>query len=112
MPKEVEFDVAPFGIIGLETSLALSLKLVEAGLMDLTGLVKKMSINPARILNLGHVGLRPGSPADMTIIDLDKEFVVDARSFKSKSRNTPFDGWQLKGKAVLTMVGGKIVFRE
>jgi dihydroorotase len=110
--KDVEFDQAANGIIGLETSLPLSLKLVESGVIDLVDLVRKMSINPARILNLEHIGLRPGNPADVTVIDLERTFTVDAKAFRSKSRNTPFDGWKLKGKAVLTMVGGSIVFRE
>ena len=110
--KELEFDAAANGLIGLETSLPLSLALVESGLLSLKDLVQKMSTNPARILGLEHVGLRPGNPADVTIIDPEKQFVVDADTFRSKSRNTPFDGLQLKGKAVLTMVGGKIVYDE
>ena len=110
--KDVEFEQAANGMIGLETSLPLSLQLVEMGLIDLNDLVAKMSINPARILNLAHIGLKPGSLADLTIIDLAKRFTVDANTFQSKSRNTPFNGWELKGKAVLTMVGGKIVFDE
>ena len=110
--KDLEFDQAANGMIGLETSLPLSLQLVEMGLMNLNDLVARMSINPARILNLPHIGLKPGHPADITIIDLEKEFTVDADTFRSKSRNTPFNGWKLKGKAVLTMVGGKIVFDD
>lgn len=110
--KDVEFDQAANGLIGLETSLPLSLQLVEKGLIDLNTLVAKMSINPARILNLTHVGLKPGNPADLTIIDPEKKFTIDVNTFRSKSRNTPFNGWNLKGKAVLTMVGGKIVFKE
>ena len=108
--KDLEFDQAANGMIGLETSLPLSLKLVEMGLINLNDLVAKMSINPARILNLAHIGLKPGNPADLTIIDLEKKFTVDANTFRSKSKNTPFNGWELKGKVVLTMVGGKIVF--
>ena len=108
--KDLEFDQAANGMIGLETSLSLSLQLVEMGLIDLIDLVAKMSINPARILNLGHIGLKQGNPADLTIIDTEKKFTVDADHFRSKSRNTPFNGWELKGKAVFTMVGGKIVF--
>ncbi|MBW2036137.1 MAG: dihydroorotase [Deltaproteobacteria bacterium] len=108
--KDVEFDQAASGMIGLETSIPLSLKLVERGVLSLRELVVRMSASPARILNLDAVGLRPGNPADLTIIDLEKEFTVDSNQFCSKSRNTPFDGWKLKGKAVLTMVGGKIVF--
>jgi dihydroorotase len=110
--KNVEFDQAANGLIGLETSLPLSLQLVEKGLIDLNTLVAKMSINPARILNLTHVGLKPGNPADLTIIDPEKIFTIDVNTFRSKSRNTPFNGWKLKGKAVLTMVGGRIVFKE
>jgi len=110
--KDVEFDQAANGMIGLETSLSLSLQLVEMGLISLNDLVVKMSNNPARILNLTHIGLKPGNPADLTIIDIEKRFTVDANTFRSKSRNTPFNGWELKGKAVLTMVGGKTVYRE
>jgi dihydroorotase len=110
--KALEFDAAANGLIGLETSLPLSLKLVETGLLTLGDLVAKMSINPARILELSHVGLKPGNPADVTIIDLEEEFKVDANTFRSKSRNTPFNGWQLKGRAILTIVGGKVVFDD
>jgi dihydroorotase len=110
--KELEFDAAANGLIGMETSLPLSLRLVETGLLSLKDLVAKMSTNPARILRLGHVGLKPGNPADVTIIDLEKNFTVNANTFRSKSRNTPFDGWELKGKAIMTMVGGKIVFSQ
>lgn len=110
--KALEFDAAANGLIGLETSLPLSLKLVDAGLLNLGDLVAKMSINPARILNLSHVGLKLGNPADVTVIDLEEEFKVDANTFRSKSRNTPFNGWQLKGRAILTMVGGTVVFRK
>ncbi len=110
--KDVEFDAAANGIIGLETSLPLSLKLVAIGLLNLGDLVAKMSVNPARILKLSHIGLKLGNPADVTVIDLEKEFEVDVNTFRSKSRNTPFNGWQLKGRAILTMVGGKVVYRE
>ena len=80
--------------------------------ISLNDLVAKMSINPARILNLTHIGLKSGNPADLTIIDPEKRFTIDAGTFQSKSRNTPFNGWELKGKAVLTMVGGKVIFKE
>ncbi|MEA3279325.1 MAG: dihydroorotase [Thermodesulfobacteriota bacterium] len=108
--KEVEFDLAANGIIGLETSLPLGMKLIETGIIPLTELIKKMSTNPARILGLDH-GIKKGSPADITIIDPDISFKIDADSFQSLSRNTPFDGWNMKGKAVLTMVGGKVVYK-
>ena len=107
--KDLEFDAAANGLIGLETSLPLSLRLVEKGLLSLKDLVAKMSINPARILKLERVGLKPGKPADLTIIDLDREFTVAAKALRSKSRNTPFEGWQLKGRAAMTVVGGQIV---
>lgn len=107
--KEVEFDMASNGIIGLETSVSLGMKLVEDEVITITGLVEKMSKNPARILGL-ESGLTVGNPADITIIDPDISYRVDADSFQSLSRNTPFNGWELKGKAVLTLVEGKIVF--
>jgi dihydroorotase len=110
--KDLEFDAAANGLIGLETSLPLSLKLVETGILNLENLVAKMSINPARILELKHTGLKVGNPADLTIIDLEKGFQVDANTFRSKSRNTPFNGWQLTGRAILTMVRGNVVFRK
>jgi len=110
--KDLEFDAAANGLIGMETSLPLSLKLVEMGLLSLKDLIAKMSTNPARIVKLNYVGLKRGNPADLTIIDLEKKFTVDANTFCSKSRNTPFNGWELKGKAVMTVVGGKIVFDD
>ena len=109
--KAVEFDLAANGIIGLETSVSLGLKLVDAGIIDLPVLIEKMSTNPARILGLA-AGLKTGQPADITIIDLDRSFQINADSFQSRSRNTPFDKWDVKGKAVMTLVGGKIVFCE
>lgn len=109
--KEVEFDHAANGIIGLETSLPLSLKLVEKGILSLTALIEKMSVNPARILGMDN-RLKPGNPADITIMAPDQPHIVSAADFQSISRNTPFDGWSVKGKAVLTMVGGNIVFDE
>ena len=103
--KEVEFDQAANGIIGLETSLPLALKLVDDALLTMEDLVNKMSINPARILGINN-RLEPGSPADITIMDTEKSYTIDADSFKSISRNTPFDGMKVKGKAVMTIVGG------
>jgi dihydroorotase len=109
--KQVEFDRAANGIIGLETSVSLSLKLVQDGVISMAVLVEKMSTHPARILGLKN-GLHIGRPADITIIDPERSYRVTADNFRSLSRNTPFDGWDMKGKAVLTMVEGKIVFRE
>jgi len=109
--KEVEFDLAANGIIGLETSVSLGLKLVEDNVITMPELIEKMSANPARIIGL-ETGLKVGRPADLTIIDPDKIYTVDADHFQSLSRNTPFDGWEMKGKAVLTMVEGKILFND
>ncbi|MBU1162245.1 MAG: dihydroorotase [Proteobacteria bacterium] len=109
--KAVEFDQAANGIIGLETAVSLGLKLVEAGIIDITDLIEKMSKNPARILGL-KTGLEIGKTADITIIDPEISYCIDADRFQSLSRNTPFDGWDVKGRAVLTMVGGKIVYQD
>ncbi len=109
--KELEFDLAQNGIIGLETSLSLGLKLVHENRLTLFALIEKMSTNPAKILGL-ETGVRPGIIADITIIDPDLNYTVCLKDFYSLSKNTPFDGWQLKGRAVLTMVGGKIVYSE
>jgi dihydroorotase len=109
--KTVEFNEAANGIIGLETAVSLGLKLVQEGVISLTELILKISANPARILGLDH-GLRPGREADITIIDPDVHYKVDVERFQSLSRNCPFDGWQLQGKAVLTMIDGRIVFEE
>lgn len=110
--KDVEFEYAANGIIGLETSLGLSLKLVEEGVLSLEQLILKMSTNPAHILKIGKGTLKPGADADITIIDPDRAWTVDVKSFRSKSRNCPFHGWEMKGKAVLTIVGGEIKYNE
>ncbi len=106
--KSGEFDYAPFGIVGLETALGLTLKLVDEGMFSLAEVIRKLSVNPALILKLNKGALSLGADADMTIIDSDVDWTVDASQFKSKSKNTPFDGWKLRGKAVRTIVGGKI----
>ncbi len=112
LEKDLEFNEAAFGLIGLETSLGLSLQLVHDGLLSLPQLVAMMSLNPARILGMPGGTLAVGAPADITIIDLNKEWQVNANAFASKSRNCPFHSWKLKGQAVMTMVGGKIVSSE
>jgi dihydroorotase len=106
--KSVEFDAAPFGIVGLETSVGLSLKLVSDGVLTLSDLVMRMSTTPARIIRSGGGTLSVGAAADITIIDPEMEWTVNASEFHSRSKNTPFDGWKLKGKAVQTIVGGRI----
>ncbi|MCK4596919.1 dihydroorotase, partial [bacterium] len=111
--KEVEFDAAPFGIVGLETSLGLVLtELVGGGVLTLPQVLAKMSLNPARILGIPGGMIRQGNVADLTIIDPDLRWTVDRRAFQSKSKNTPFDGWELTGCAVATIVGGQIVYRR
>ncbi|MFV9691505.1 MAG: dihydroorotase [Desulfobacteria bacterium] len=112
LEKDIEFDAAANGIIGMETSLPLSLKLVRNGIFDPMTLIAKMSTNPARILGLPAGQLKPGASADVTVIDPEVSFTVDANSFKSKARNCPFDGWNLQGKAVLTIVEGRIIHRS
>jgi dihydroorotase len=110
--KEVEFDFAPFGIIGLETELALSLELVRQKILNLRALVEKFTVNPARLLRLKEGTLTTGADADITIIDPEREWTYDVAQSASKSRNTPFDGWKFRGRAVTTIVKGKVVWRE
>ena len=105
--KAGEFDYAPFGIVGLETSLGLTLKLVDEGVLSLSEAISKLSANPAAALKIDKGTLDIGADADITIIDPEVQWTVDSSQFKSKSRNTPFNGWQLKGKAVQTIVGGR-----
>lgn len=106
--KEVEFDRAPFGILGLETTLSLCLdRLVHPGILSLSRLVELLATGPARVLNLPSGTLKEGSPADVSLFHLDEEITVIASAFRSKSRNTPFDGWKLKGRPRGTVVGGK-----
>jgi dihydroorotase len=107
--KKLPFADAPNGIIGLETSLPISLKLVKAGVISLTTLIEKMSINPARILGI-ESGLKIGHVADLTLIDLKKRDRLDATEFRSLSRNSPFDQWDVEGNAVMTIIGGEIVY--
>ncbi len=110
--KAKGWDQAPMGVIGLETTLGVVLTtLVHPGVITLAEAIERMSTNPAKILGLPGGSLAVGTPADITIIDMDKEWVVDPQSFASKGRNTPFKGWQLKGKAYATVVGGKVVMK-
>lgn len=108
LEKKVEFDLAAFGIIGLETSLGLMLGLVEQGLLSLPELIERMSATPAKLFNLPGGALAQGGPADVTVIDQNLVWTVDPASFKSKSVNSPFAGWELKGRAVYTICQGKI----
>ena len=109
--KEQAFDDAPNGIVGLETALGLvHTHLVEKGLMDLPTLVERMSVAPARAFGLAGGTLREGAPADVTLIDPGSRWTVASNRFVSKSRNTPFEGWELVGRAVMTVVGGRAVW--
>jgi dihydroorotase len=111
--KEVEFDYAPFGIIGLQTELALSLmRLYHTKLLSLPDLISKFTVNPARLLSLKKGCLSVGSDADITIMDVDREWVFTQEFNASKSSNTPFFGWPLRGKATATIVAGKVVWSD
>jgi dihydroorotase len=106
--KDVEFSLAPFGILGLETTVSLCLdRLVGGGVIGLARLIELLSTGPARALGLPGGSLAAGSPADVTLLDLEAEVTVDRRRFRSKSRNTPFDGWQLRGAPAGTILGGR-----
>jgi len=109
--KDVEFNIALNGIVGLETSLPLSLKLVEEGVLDLKALVSLMSCNPAKILGIERGTLKVGAVADVTIIDPAKEWQVSADKLESKSKNSPFLGWQMRGAAAYTIVKGQVVHK-
>lgn len=108
--KEQEFDRAPFGVIGLETAFALTYThLVLPGVITLNEMIRKMSTAPARILGLRAGTLKPGSIADISIFDPEARWTVNSADFCSRSRNTPFEGHTLQGKAVFTIVGGRII---
>lgn len=111
LEKDVEFDRAAFGIVGLETSLGLSMKLVQDGSLSFETLIQKMSKNPAAILGIDN-DIKPGNRADITVIDMDSFWCVNPRTFLSKSRNTPFTGFNLKGEVYLTLVNGKIAYQR
>jgi dihydroorotase len=111
--KEQAFDDAPFGIVGLETAFGLvHTKLVLEQELDLATLVERMSTAPARAFNLPGGSLLEGVPADVTVLDPAAKWTVDAARFLSKSRNTPFGGWELTGRAVLTVVEGNVVWED
>ena len=113
--KEVEFDDAPFGIVGLELELPLSLMaLHHTGRLPLPDLLAKLTVNPARLLNFkdGRGELKVGGPADVTVFDLDREWTCDRADTASRSQNNPFHGWRLRGKATTTIVGGRIAWKE
>jgi dihydroorotase len=109
--KHVEFDRAPFGIIGLETAVSLTFdRLVHAGVITLPRMIALLSTNPARILNVAGGTLEPGAPADITVLAPELPVTIAASTFRSKSRNTPFDGWRLTGGVAATIVGGRACY--
>ena len=109
--KAVEFDQAPFGIIGLETAVPLVLdRLLHAGRLSLPRIIELLSVNPARILGVPGGSLAPGAPADVTVLAPDVETEVSAAAMRSRSRNTPFDGWRLRGAVAAVFVGGRAVY--
>ncbi|NLL98778.1 MAG: dihydroorotase [Tepidanaerobacter sp.] len=111
--KDLEFDKAAFGLIGLETALGVILtKVVGENGIPLNTVIEKMTVGPAKVLGLDMGTLKVGGPADITVIDLEREWTVDKDKFFSKGRNTPFHGFKLKGKAVMTIVDGKSAYSE
>ncbi len=112
LDKQVEFVQAANGIIGLETSLALTLALVRSGELSLTRALERLTVGPARCFELPYGTLGAGVPADVIVVDAEREWKVDPLRSWSKSRNTPFTGWTLRGKVVKTFVAGKLVHEE
>ncbi|HHY71500.1 MAG TPA: dihydroorotase [Thermoanaerobacterales bacterium] len=111
--KDLEFDKAAFGMVGLETALGLILtRIVGEGGLSLNKAIEKMTLGPAKVLGLDLGTLKIGAPADITVIDPDQVWTIDKDKFLSKARNTPFNGWELKGKAVMTIVDGKIIYSD
>src|SRR5574342_329219 len=108
--KQLGFTEAPFGIVGLETAWPLTLALVDEGILSLEGAIDKLSTKPAQAFGLAKGSLAVGADADVAILDLHKQWEVDPSKFRSKSRNTPFAGWKVKGAVVTTIVGGRVVF--
>jgi dihydroorotase len=110
--KELDVYRAASGIIGLETALPLTLRLVDQGVLSLNDAIAKLSTHPSKILGLNKGTLSKGSPADITIFDPNREFVVQKAALRSKSRNTPFEGWRLKGTVEMTIAKGRIVYEK
>ena len=110
--KMAEFDRAPFGIVGLETAVPIVFdRLVHTGRISLRRMIELLATNPAKVMNLPGGTLGEGAPADITILAPDSPVTIEASAMKSKSKNTPFDGWEMKGAVVATIVGGRIVYR-
>ncbi len=112
LEKDIEFDYASPGMVGLETALPLALKLVTEGIVSLPELVAILTFRPAHILGIPKGTLSPGSEADITVIDPSQEHTLGVSNFKSKSKNSPFDGWPVRGKVLSTLVKGKVVYEN
>ena len=109
--KNQSMEDAPFGIVGLETSVALTItELVEKGIITPMQMAEKMSYNPAQVIHSNKGTLKVGAPADVTIIDPEKEYVIDSMTFLSRGKNTPFNGWKVKGMVKATICDGKIAY--
>ena len=108
--KQLEFDTAPFGIVGFETALPLTLRLVHEGVLSLEQALDKLTRSPAQLFHLPVGNLQPGSHADIVVFDPQEEWVVDPTKFFSKSQNTPFGGWTVRGKVKMTLVDGRMVY--
>ncbi len=111
LEKDIEFEYAANGMIGLESALPLVLQLIRDGIGEPLDILAKVTCNPARILGLPVGSLRPGTPAHITVIDPDEEWVIRADRFRSKARNCPFDGWSVRGRVLLTIVDGIVRYR-
>jgi dihydroorotase len=109
--KQQDFTEAPFGIVGLETALPLTLSLVDEGVLSLEQAVTKLTAAPAAAFGLPKGTLAVGADADVALVDPSAQWQVDPSLFRSKSRNTPFAGWKVKGRVQMTIVGGRVVYR-
>ena len=108
--KEKSLEEASFGIVGVETMLPISLKLFHQGILSLRDLLAKMTCNAAKIINFDGGVIKKGARADLVLIDLNHEWEIQSNDFHSKSKNSPFDGFKVKGRAVRTVVAGKTVY--
>jgi len=109
----MEFDRAPFGIVGLETAVPIVFdRLVHAGRISLARMIELLSVNPARLINVPGGTLSEGAAADITILAPDLATVIVPQALRSKSKNTPFGGWQFRGGVIATIVGGRVVYRH
>jgi dihydroorotase len=110
--KDQDYTAAPAGMIGLETSVGLALRLYHEGVLSLPQIIAKYTVHPASILGVPHGTLRVGSSADVTVLDTDYDYEVEATALRSRSKNSPFLGWRLRGAAVATLVSGEVIFER